>query len=115
MRQAEVGVEPVRVLTFWVIPSEAQVPPADAPAFVSRLVDAIARAPGVDSASVDGGAPLSGSASSTLNIQGRPAPAVGQAPPVTRHSVGPEHFRTRDSVLRGRVFPPRIRAMPAWR
>jgi putative ABC transport system permease protein len=105
MRQADTGVEPDRILTFWVIPSEARVPPADAPAFITRLLDAIARAPGVESVTVDGGGPLSGSASSTLFIEGQPPPPVGQAPLITRHYVGADHFRTLGiRVLRGRTF-----------
>ncbi len=94
MRQAPIGVEPTNVLTFWVIPSEARIPPAAAPAFVSRLLDAVARVPGVVSASVDGGAPLAGTASSVLYIEGRALPGPGQAPPVLRHYIGPDHFVT---------------------
>jgi len=105
MRRADVGVEPDRILTFWVIPSEARVPTADAPRFIARLIDAVAQVPGIESVSVDGGAPLSGSASSTLYIEGRPAPTMGQAPPVTRHYVGPDHFQTLGIPLRrGRVL-----------
>ena len=105
MQRAEIGVSPDRVLTFWVIPSEARIPAASAPAFISRLLDAVARVPGVQSASVDGGAPLSGTASSTLYIDGRPRPATGQAPPVLRHYIAPDHFRTLGiPVRRGRVF-----------
>ena len=107
IRHIDIGVNAERVLTFWVIPSEARIPPAAAPAFVSRLIDSIARAPGVESVSVDGGAPLSGSATSTLYVAGRPAPAAGQAPMVTRHYVGPDHFRTLGiAVVRGRPFLP---------
>jgi predicted permease len=107
IRQIDIGVHADRVLTFWVIPSEARIPPADAPAFVSRLIDSIARTPGVESVSVDGGAPLSGSATSTLYVAGRPAPAPGQAAVVTRHYVGPDHFRTLGiPVVRGRAFLP---------
>ena len=105
MRRVSIGVEPRNVLTFWVIPSEARIPPATAPAFISRLLDAMMRVPGVRSATVDGGAPLSGSANSTLYIVGRPLPAPGQAPGVLRHYVAPDHFRTLGiPVRRGRVF-----------
>jgi putative ABC transport system permease protein len=105
MQRVPIGVEPEHVLTFWVIPSEARIPPATAPAFVARLLDAVSRVPGVQSATVDGGGPLSGTASSTLYVEGRPRPAAGQAPPVLRHYVGPDHFRTLGiSVRRGRVF-----------
>ena len=105
MQHADIGVDADHVLTFWVIPSEARVPPAAAPAFVGRLVDAIAQVPGVQGVTVDGGAPLSGSASSTLFIAGRPTPERGQAPPVLRHYVAPGHFQTLGiPVLQGRVF-----------
>jgi putative ABC transport system permease protein len=105
MRQVSIGVEPRNVLTFWVIPSEARVPPAAAPAFVSRLLDAVARVPGVLSVSVDGGAPLAGTANSVLYMEGRPVPAPGEAPPVLRHYIGPDHFATLGiPIRRGRVF-----------
>ncbi|MEX2154733.1 MAG: ABC transporter permease, partial [Gemmatimonadaceae bacterium] len=105
MRQASIGVEPANVLTFWVIPSEARVPPATAPAFVSRLLEAVSRVPGVRSASVDGGAPLAGTANSTLYTEGRPAPRPAEAPPVLRHYIAPDHFVTLGiPVRRGRVF-----------
>lgn len=104
MRQTGIGVSAENVLTFWVIPSEARVPPASAPAFVTRLVETVARVPGVRSVSVDGGAPLAGSASSTLFIAGRPTVPT-DAPPVLRHYVGPDHFTTlRIPVKRGRAF-----------
>ncbi len=105
MRGTEIGIEPAGVLAFWVIPSEGRTPPATAPAFVSRVLEAVARVPGVRSASVDGGAPLAGSASTVLFIAGRPMPAPGQAPPILRHYVGPDHFVTLGIPLRrGRGF-----------
>jgi len=108
MREVGIGVQPRNVLTFWVMPSEARVPPAAAPAFVSRLLDAVSRVPGVLSASVDGGAPMAGTARSVLYIAGRPAPPAGDAPPVLRHYIGPDHFVTLGIPLRrGRVFTAR--------
>ncbi len=105
MRGTSIGVDGANVLTFWVVPSEARIPPATAPAFVSRLLDALARVPGVQSATVDGGGPVSGTANSTLHVAGRPTPPPGQAPPVLRHYIGPDHFKTLGiPVRRGRVF-----------
>ena len=107
MRRTELGVNTSGILTFWVIPSEVRIPPGGAPAYVGRLLDAVARVPGVVSASVDGGAPLAGTARSTLYIAGRPLPLPYQAPPVLRHYVGPDHFKTLGiPVRRGRVFGP---------
>ena len=108
MRQAPIGVEPENILTFWMIPSEAKVPPEAAPAYVGRMLEAFERVPGVVSASVDGGAPLSGTASSVLYIAGRPAPPPGQEPPILRHYIGPDHFKTLGiPLVKGRVFTER--------
>jgi putative ABC transport system permease protein len=105
MQHVSIGVDSRNLLTFWVIPSEARVPPATAPAFVSRLVAALAEVPGVRSVSVDGGAPMAGSATSTLYVAGRPAPRPGQAPPITRHYIGSAHFETLGiPLVRGRTF-----------
>jgi putative ABC transport system permease protein len=105
MRAHDIGIDSRNVLTFWVIPSEARVPPASAPAFVSRLIGSISGVPGVRSVSVDGGAPMAGSASSTLYVVGRPSPPPGQAPPILRHYVAPAHFETLGiPLLRGRSF-----------
>jgi predicted permease len=94
-----------RVLTFQVRPAEARVPPAAAPAFVRSVLDAVTSVPGVQAATVDGGAPLSGSASSVLYVIGRPQPAPDDAPPILRHYVGPDHFRVLGiPLLRGRTF-----------
>jgi putative ABC transport system permease protein len=108
MRQTRIGVDTDNLLTFWVIPSEARVPPPTAPAFVAKLLGSIAAVPGVQSVSVDGGAPMAGSASSTLYIAGRPVPHPSAAPPVTRHYIAPDHFATLGiQVLQGRAFTAR--------
>ncbi|MBI2403295.1 MAG: ABC transporter permease [Gemmatimonadetes bacterium] len=105
MRNTDIGVDTSRVLTFWVIPSEARVPPETAPVFVTRVLDAVRAVPGVLSATVDGGAPLAGTARSTLYIEGRPSPLPGQAPPVLRHYVAPDHFRVMGiPLVRGRTL-----------
>src|SRR4029079_13999975 len=44
-------------------------------------------------------------ANSTLYVVGRPQPRPEDAPPVLRHYVGPDHFRTLGvPLLRGRLF-----------
>jgi putative ABC transport system permease protein len=54
---------------------------------------------------VDGGAPVSGSARSTLFIAGRPTPREQDAPPVLRHYIAPNHFRVLGvPLLSGRTF-----------
>ncbi len=95
MRRVELGVDTRNVLTFWLVPSEARVPPAAAPAYVARMLDALHRIPGVVSASVDGGGPLAGTARGLLF----------DSVPVLRHYVGPEQFATLGiPILRGRGF-----------
>ena len=106
LRNAPLGFEPEHVLTFWIIPSEAAYPPARAPALIDRVLAEIGRVPGVVAASVDGCTPVStGCANSTLYVIGRPEPRPQDAPPVLRHYVGPDHFRTLGvPLVRGRIF-----------
>jgi putative ABC transport system permease protein len=106
MRSADLGIRADHLLTFWIRPSEVRVSQRDAPQFISRVLDAIAAVPGVVAASVDGGTPLSGSASSTLLVIGRPVPArLGDAPAIDRHYVAPDHFKTLGiPLVRGRAF-----------
>ncbi|MBL8958586.1 MAG: ABC transporter permease [Gemmatimonadetes bacterium] len=105
VQSATIGVDVERVLTFEVQPSERDVPADAAPAFVGRVLDALCTVPGVVSASVDGGAPLSGSASTGLQVVGRAEAGGGDPPMVLRHYVGEDHFSTLGiPVLAGRGF-----------
>ncbi|MEZ4589103.1 MAG: FtsX-like permease family protein [Gemmatimonadales bacterium] len=111
MRRTALGVEPERVLTFALRPAEVEETPETAARFIDGMLAAVTTAPGVISASVDGGAPLSGSATSTLRIVGRPEPPSGAGPSITRHYVGPDHFRTLGiPLVAGRAFDERDRA-----
>ena len=112
LRNAPLGFEPEHVLTFWIIPSDAAYPPARAPAFIDRVLAEIGRVPGVAAASVDGCTPVStGCANSTLYVIGRPRPRPQDAPPVLRHYIAPDHFRTLGvPLLRGRLFDAADRA-----
>jgi predicted permease len=105
MQATTIGVEPDRVLTFEVQPSEGAVPQAEAAGFIDRVLESVRTVPGVISASVDGGAPLAGSASTRLHIVGQAADPVSGPPLVLRHYVGPDHFSTLGIPLRaGRAF-----------
>jgi putative ABC transport system permease protein len=104
MRQTELGIDVDGVLTFMIRPAEARVPPAGAPAYIDRMLGAIMATPGVTDATVDGGAPVSGTARSSLFIEGRET-APGAAPPVLRHYVATGHFTTLGiPLIRGRSF-----------
>jgi putative ABC transport system permease protein len=107
-----VGFDPSRLLTFQIQPSEARYGPDAAPALLDRVIAAIQSVPGVRSVTVDGCAPLGTScANSTLYIMGEPEPPPGRAPPVMRHYVAPDHFKTLGvPLLEGRAFTDQDRA-----
>ncbi|MDQ6611687.1 MAG: ADOP family duplicated permease [Gemmatimonadota bacterium] len=108
MQRTDLGIDSSHLLTFDLHVQEAMVPAPAAPAYIARILASISSVPGVVSATVDGGAPVSGSASSTLYIIGRPMPGANDAPPILRHYVGPDHFKTLGiPVIQGRVFADR--------
>lgn len=105
MRNTDIGIDGSHVLTFELRVGEARVPVEKAPAFISSVLETLNAIPGVVSTTVDGGAPVSGSASSTLIIVGQPRVAQDLQPPVLRHYVSPDHFNTLGiPVLSGRTF-----------
>ncbi|MEP6781507.1 MAG: ABC transporter permease [Gemmatimonadaceae bacterium] len=108
MQRTDLGIDSSHLLTFDLRVEDAQVPAPAAPVYISRILASITSVPGVVSATVDGGAPVSGSASSTLYVVGRPLPGANDAPPVLRHYVGPDHFKTLGVPgLQGRTFTDR--------
>lgn len=111
LRRVDVGVDPAHVLTFELHPPESRVPPEAAPRFIDGVLESVGTVPGVLAASVDGGAPLAGSASAELQVVGRPNDPVTGAPIVWRHYVGPDHFATLGIPVRaGRSITPVDRA-----
>jgi putative ABC transport system permease protein len=112
LTRTKLGFEPSHLLTFLIRPSDVTYPPPKAAHLIARVLDEIERVPGVDAASVDGCVPVgAGCANSTLYIAGRPEPARDAAPPVLRHYIGPDHFKTLGvPLIRGRVFDANDRA-----
>lgn len=105
MRRTDLGVEPSHVLTFMARPSDVTVPVSSAPAYLARLLATVSQVPGVVSASVDGGAPMTGPARGVVHIVGQPVLPDDESPRVGRHYVGPDHFKTLGMrVLEGRAF-----------
>jgi len=105
MRHVAIGVDSDRILTFLIRPADARVPVAAAPAYIDRMLASITTLPGVVSATVDGGAPVSGTGRSTLFFAGRDDQDPARAPAVLRHYVAPAHFATLGiPLLRGRAF-----------
>jgi putative ABC transport system permease protein len=106
------GFDPDGLLTFMIRPSEVKYGTSAAPALIDRVLEEITRVPGVESATVDGCAPLSTQcANATLQIVGKPPADQTDAPPVLRHYVAADHFKTlRVPILRGRGLEARDRA-----
>ena len=87
------GFDPDRVITFWIRPPNARYAPADGPAIVERMLTRIEQVPGVQSAAVNRATPFMGGSRSMVFFPGAPIdPAT--APPVGRHYVSPDYFRT---------------------
>lgn len=105
MRQTNLGFEPRNLLIFDLRVPDSRVSTAEAPQYLRRILDAIEQVPTVESATVDGEPPVTGSARSTLLIAGRPLPSGDDAPRVRRHYVAPAHFRTLGiPLIKGRAF-----------
>jgi putative ABC transport system permease protein len=106
LRHTPLGFDPKGLLTFMIRPSEVRYPTAAAPALLDRVLEEIARVPGVDAATVDGCAPLSTQcANALLRMVDRPLEPGAEAPVVLRHYVAPKHFETlRVPLIRGRTF-----------
>lgn len=109
--RAPLGFEPEGLVTFMIRPSEVKYDTTAAPALLDRVLEEIQGVPGVESATVDGCAPLSTQcANASLRIAGRPA-TPADPPSVLRHYVSPDHFKTlRVPILRGRGLEDRDRA-----
>lgn len=112
LREAPLGFDSSRLLTFMIRPSEVKYPPQAAPALLDRVLEEIGHVPGVEAATVDGCAPLAVQcARAALHIAGRPWPGAASAPIVRRHYVAPAHFETlRVPIVAGRGLTARDRA-----
>jgi putative ABC transport system permease protein len=94
------------VLTFWIRPPNSRYQPTDGPAIVERMLTRIQQTPGVVSAAVNRATPLTGGSRSMAFFPGRSADP-DHAPPVGRHYVSADYFRTLGIPLReGRTLTP---------
>ena len=111
LRSTAMGFDPSNLLTFMLRPSEVTYAGARAPQLIDRVLDEIARVPGVVSATVDGCAPVSMQcANSDLHIVGRDW-GTAEPPIARRHYVAAAHFTTlRTNILRGRGLTDQDRA-----
>jgi predicted permease len=87
------GFDADRVITFWIRPPTSRYAPADGPAIVERMLTRIEQTPGVDAAAVNRATPFMGGSRSVVHFANRPTDPGG-APPVGRHYVSANYFRT---------------------
>ena len=100
MQALRAGFTPDRVLTFWISPPVSQYTPADGPAIVERLLTRIQRAPGVVSAAVNRCTPFASSCARTILFFTDRAADPAHAPPIERHYISADYFRTLGIPLR---------------
>jgi putative ABC transport system permease protein len=99
MQNLRDGFSTDRVLTFWIRPPNSRYQPADGPAIVERMLERIEQVPGVESAAVNRATPFMGGSRSVIFFPGTTVDARS-APPVGRHYVSPDYFKTLGIPLR---------------
>jgi len=110
VQSLRIGFDPDGVLTFWLRPSNSRYKPADGPMIVERLLTAVQRTPGVESAAVNRCMPFSGCSRSVVFFADR-ANDPQNAPPVGRHYISADYFRTLGiPVIAGRAITDADRA-----
>jgi putative ABC transport system permease protein len=113
LRDVNPGFQPARVSTFSVtLASDKYETPAQQRAFGNALLEEVHHIPGVDSAAVTFGLPLSGqSFQLTFDVAGRDAPPPNAEPRAQVRVVSPGYFATVGvPVVRGRSFTAADRA-----
>jgi putative ABC transport system permease protein len=100
------GFNPDHALTFWVdLSGEKYSDPAKRLDFYDQTLDRIRAVPGVESVGLTSFLALSGYATTSYWIAGRPAPPPGQAPEAGYKAISPDFFRAMQiPLVRGRYF-----------
>ena len=107
LREVNPGFAPARVSTFTVTLSPVKYETIEQQrTFSKALLDAVHRIPGVDSAAVTFGLPLSGASFQlSYDVEGRPAPPPNAEPRAQVRIVSPGYFATVGiPLVRGRAF-----------
>ena len=114
LQSVPLGVEPDRVLTFAIRPSQGAYTSADVPGFHARLVERLEALPGVEAVAVGSCVPASGeSGCNSTGVISRDGQELTEAQrfSIGWHIVGEDYFRTLRVPMRaGRVFDERDRA-----
>ncbi|HSK09678.1 MAG TPA: ABC transporter permease [Vicinamibacterales bacterium] len=106
----DAGFRPDHVLTMRVLlPQSRYAAPEQVVGFFDRLLEEIARLPGVVSAGVSSGMPFRGfPIGTTFSVEGRPFPGEANLPVADIRIVGGRYFESlRIPLLQGRLFEPR--------
>jgi predicted permease len=107
LREVNPGFSPARVSTFTVTLSPVKYATAEQQrVFANDLLDAVHRIPGIDSAAVAFGLPLSGASFQlSFDVAGRPAPPPNAEPRAQVRVVSAGYFATVGiPLMRGRTF-----------
>ena len=106
LTRVDLGFNPENVLTLRVpLSGEQYKEPQVQAQFWERVVSAVESLPGVGSASVSRGLPITGWAGQFFTTLDDPNPRAGQVPAANYVVIGPDYFRTMEIPLRrGRSF-----------
>jgi len=109
LTRVDLGFNPENVLTLRVpLSGERYKEPQVRAQFWERVVSAVESLPGVGSASVSRGLPITGWVGQFFTILDDPNPPAGQVPAANYVVIGPDYFRTMEIPLRrGRSFDDR--------
>jgi len=109
LTRADLGFNPENVLTLRVpLSGERYKEPQVRAQFWERVVSAVESLPGVGSASVSRGLPITGWVGQFFTTLDDPNPPAGQVPVANYVVIGPDYFRTMEIPLRrGRSFDDR--------
>lgn len=98
------GFTPDRVITFWVRPPVSRYTESEGPAIVERLLTAVQKVPGVETAAVNRCTPFTGCSGGLMMFPDRPADAANRFS-VGRHYVSADYFSTLGiPILAGRAL-----------
>jgi putative ABC transport system permease protein len=106
LSQQNLGFDPQRLwVGFVTLPEARYGDPAARQRFAEGTLDALARVPGVESATVSGDIPLNGGGLTLYTRADRPVPPIDQRASAPGHDVAPGFFKTWGiPVIAGREF-----------
>ena len=106
LQDARLGFDARNLLTLNLSIPRDKADPERVGAFFGELKQKTLALPGVESVAYSTGVPFLGAAETSFMIEGRPAPAQGEPPPMTvQYIVSPDYFKTMNIRLKkGRLI-----------